>query len=394
MRQLISSFVLVILFVSSVYAQDTTDFSKQKDIVDVISGLGKKERKERNDSLAIAPGKLQFSGLPVIGYQLQTGFVGGVTGNMAFRKENSKVSNIPVTLAYTAKSQTIFYILPNIWSANNNYNIVGEYGYLHYPQITYGIGPNTSLNDSARIDYSQFRVDQSVLKKVSENLFIGVGYCLDYFWKTSVLSNSDLATRYPQFPITPKSVSSGISLSMLYDSRANSINPQGGSYAHIIFRPNLIELGSTSNWQSLLIDLRKYYHFPANSKNILALWSYNWLTLSGTPPYNSLPGTGFDNGGNTGRGYIQGRFRGTNMVYLESEYRFNLLRDGLLGGVVFINGQSLNSVPGTGLGAMQPGYGAGLRIKLNKYSNTNVAIDYGLGNAGSRGFFLGVCEVF
>lgn len=371
------------------FAQDTVSLNDQRDVVDLFA-----KNKKRDDSVAIAPGKLHFSGLPVIGYQLQTGFVGGLTGNVAWRKENSKVSNVPVTLAYTAKRQTIFYILPNIWTVNNNYNILGEYGYLHFPQITYGIGPNTSLNDSVRIDYTQLRVSQSVLKKTGENVFLGVGYVLDYFWNTKVLSNSDLATRYPQFPITPKSVSSGLNFNFLFDNRSNSINPQGGFYANISFRPFLKALGSTSNWQALLIDVRKYIPFPRYSGNILALWSYNQLTLSGTPPYNSLPGTGLDNGGSTGRGYIQGRFRGTNMIYFETEYRFKILYNGLLGGVVFANAQSFNSVPGTSPGRLQPGVGAGLRFKLNKFSSTNVSIDYGVGNAGSRGFFLGVCEVF
>jgi len=43
---------------------------------------------------------------------------------------------------------------------------------------------------------------------------------------------------------------------------------------------------------------------------------------------------------------------------------------------------------------ISPGYGAGLRIKLNKFSRTNVAIDYGFGAGGSRGFFVNLGEVF
>jgi hypothetical protein len=41
-----------------------------------------------------------------------------------------------------------------------------------------------------------------------------------------------------------------------------------------------------------------------------------------------------------------------------------------------------------------PGYGAGIRIKLSKHSNTNVAIDYGIGQGGSRGIFMNLGEVF
>jgi hypothetical protein len=40
------------------------------------------------------------------------------------------------------------------------------------------------------------------------------------------------------------------------------------------------------------------------------------------------------------------------------------------------------------------GGGAGLRIKLNKRSRSNIALDYGFGAVGSRGFFLGASEAF
>ncbi|MFX8681218.1 hypothetical protein ABTM69_21425, partial [Acinetobacter baumannii] len=71
-----------------------------------------------------------------------------------------------------------------------------------------------------------------------------------------------------------------------------------------------------------MIDARKYITFPRRSKNTLALWSYNWLTVDGTPPYLLLPSTGWDDQYNTGRGYIQSRFRGKQMVYFETEYRY------------------------------------------------------------------------
>jgi len=82
------------------------------------------------------------------------------------------------------------------------------------------------------------------------------------------------------------------------------------------------------------------------------------------------------------------------MVYAESEYRFKLTANGLLGGVVFFNAESLSADQGTHLQAIQPGYGPGLRVKLNKISKTNITIDYGFGSQGSRGLFIDVGENF
>ena len=54
-----------------------------------------------------------------------------------------------------------------------------------------------------------------------------------------------------------------------------------------------------------------------------------------------MPSISWDDYSNTGRGYVPGRYTGRNLVYIESEYRFGLTRNGLLGGVVFINAESI-----------------------------------------------------
>ena len=43
---------------------------------------------------------------------------------------------------------------------------------------------------------------------------------------------------------------------------------------------------------------------------------------------------------------------------------------------------------------INPGAGLGLRIKMNKSSNTNLCIDYGFGAMGSKGFAFNLNEVF
>ena len=127
---------------------------------------------------------------------------------------------------------------------------------------------------------------------------------------------------------------------------------------------------------------------------MLALWIYNNFTLKGKPPYLDLPSIGWDDYSNTGRGYVPGRFTGRNLIYFESEYRFGITHNGLLGGVVFGNAESILHNISNNVHTVIPGGGFGLRIKANKYSNTNIAIDYGFGIGGSRGFFFNLGEVF
>ena len=180
----------------------------------------------------------------------------------------------------------------------------------------------------------------------------------------------------------------------MFDSRTNPVNSSGGAYANILYRDNPAAMGSTNSWQSLLIDLRKYFRFPQHSNNVIGFWSYNWLILSGKPPYLDLPSTSWDTYTNTGRGYIQGRFRSFNMLYLEAEYRFQISNNGLFGGVVFANTQAFSGWPSGGFSQLQPAVGTGLRVKLNKNSKTNLDIDYGFGTGESHGLFVNIGEVF
>lgn len=340
-----------------------------------------------------------FPGYLERGYSLQTGFAVVISANAAFYDEkhhnkDSKISNIYSSIAYSQYDQIIFPIQANIWASKDRYNIITDWRYLKYPSTTFGLGGKSDINDGYTIDFSYIKLHQTVLKKISKNLFAGIGYYFDYFWNVKEINPQALVTDFEKYGLTNKSTSSGLAFRISYDSRINQINPLNGWYANAIFRPNFTFLGSDNNWQSLLIEVRKYIRLSSGSKNVLALWSYNWLTVGGKPPYLMLPSTGWDDFYNTGRGYIQGRYRGRNMVYFESEYRFGITQNGFLGGVIFANAQSFSKEISKQLTTVAPGYGAGIRIKLNKFSGTNLCIDYGFGLEGSKGISVNLGEVF
>jgi len=284
----------------------------------------------------------------------------------------------------------------SIWTKDNKFNIQGDWRFLKYPEATYGLGGTTTDADAVQLDYDQIRVYTFVLKTLGKNFYAGLGYQYDNHWNIAQLNvPANTVTAFDKYGYSKSSISSGPSVDLLFDTRTNSLNPEAGStYANIVFRQNLHALGSDANWSSLLIDARKYFHLSDRSNNILAFWSYNWLTVNGNPPYMDLPSTGWDAYSNTGRGYIQSRFRAKNMVDLESEYRFGIMRNGLLGGVVFANAQAYSESAGNLFKPIIPGWGAGLRIRFNKFSKTNICLDYGFGLHGSNGLFVNLGEVF
>ncbi len=372
------------------------DTSAQKDLYDVIRSIFNKKGTVANKGTTVIGTKPVFSVLPAVGYTLQTKLAVTLSGNIAFRiLGNSRISTISSNSAYTQNKQIIIPIQSNIWTAGDRFNFIGDFKYYKYPQSTFGLGTDSKSANENPMDYTLVRFYETILTRIVGNLYAGAGFIYDHHFNVSEKGNPDgSVSDYALYGEKISTTSAGITLNALIDMRDNSINPTRGFYAGVQFKDNKSFLGSTSPWTSLVIDVRKYYRFPASSHNVIAFWSYSWLVLNGKPPYLDLPANTWDQYNGTGRGYIQGRFRGAQMVYAESEYRYRITKDGLLGGVTFLNAESFSGAPGTRLQQVQPGYGAGLRLKLNKVSKTNIAVDYGFGNQGSKGVFVTVGEIF
>ncbi|HWB93309.1 MAG TPA: hypothetical protein VG605_15715 [Puia sp.] len=386
---------LSILLFLHVNAQNA---DKQVDLVDVGRSFLKGHRSTRKDTIPGKVGTVHISALPVAGYTLQTGFAGVLSSNFAFytsEHTQANLSDVLTSITYSQYQQIILPIQANIWTRGNKYNIQTDWRYLLYPSLTYGLGGNTSSDSGYNIDYGYLRLHQAILRTVAKDLYVGLGYDFDYFWNIHEIDPPPGNTDFQRYGLSKTEKAAGISLHFLFDNRRNPINPEKGTYFSVAYRPNFTWLGSDANWQSLLFDAREYIKFPGSTHNVVALWSYDWLTVGGgNPPFLLLPSTGWDAYSNTARGYIQGRYRSKNMLYLESEYRFRLIPNGLLGGVVFANAQTF-SEPATGrFSYLIPGYGGGIRISLNKFSRTNLCIDYGWGIRGSGGFFVNLGEVF
>jgi hypothetical protein len=407
-RVLMFKYFLLLVFLSPTafllaqFVPDTTinPGIKQVDLIDIAERILNKNSVNREDVVVNKKGRVHFSAFPAVGYTLQTGFAGVISANAAFftsahDHETENISTVVTSIAYTSKGQIIFPIASSIWTKNNEYNILSDWRYLKYPSQTYGLGGHTQQDSFYNVDYSYIKLHQAVLKKIASDLYAGLGYDFDYFWNiTEVNPPTDHETDFQRYGLSNTEKASGLSFILKYDSRRNPINPQKGIYASILFQPKFTFMGSDANWQSLLLEFRSYIKFPDNSRNILAFWSYNWFTLGGNPPYLLLPSTGWDEFSNTGRGYIQGRFRSLNMIDQEAEYRFTISRNGLFGGVVFANAESFSDVLTGKYEVISPGAGLGIRIMLNKFSRTNIALDYAWGTQGSRGFFVNLGEVF
>jgi outer membrane protein assembly factor BamA len=386
----------------------------EKDIIDVIFGVKKTNKKPENDSLI--PRKLYTSILPIPGYNPALGFVigAGISTNFLSGTANkTHLSNILANATITTRNQFNLYARNMIFLKDDEWVLQGDWRWLIFSQPTYGLGinfndlPNTTANEEP-MKFNYLRFYQTLYKKLWGTWYAGIGINIDRHYSVvdqlldTSSANQYLTAHYEYSKLNnirqDQYASIGISLNLLYDTRDNSVNPRKGQYAKMTFRINNEIFGSTRSHNTLYYEYRTYWN-PTKMRvrpHIIGFWTMGSLLMSGKQPYLEMPAIGWDMYNRTGRGYIQGRIRGENMWYGETEYRFPISKNGLLGGVGFVNLSTATNEAKKQKLANQfaAGFGFGLRIKMSKKTNTNIAIDYGMGRNGSSGVFVNLLETF
>ncbi len=267
-------------------------------------------------------------------------------------------------------------------------------------------GADVPTTDSAQdMRFNYIRLYETFSRRVYKKWYAGIGLMFDIDFN---VKDQDLSLDSPQH-LTSNYVYSkaygfdtahysanGLSFQVIHDSRDNPINAYKGSYLNLAFRVNPIAFGSTQSSTMLYYEWRNYIGVSKRiPRNLIAFWLWGVLTTSGHLPYLANPAITWDTYNRSGRGYIQGRFRGNNMIYEEAEFRYRISKNGLFGGVVFANFTTASN-PLTKqqvFESVAPGYGFGLRIMMNKKDRTNIAIDYGIGN-GFSGIYFNIREAF
>jgi hypothetical protein len=361
--------------------------------------------------------------LPAIGYNPAMGAVFGVTGTLGMYLgpvETTTISSLQGVALYSTMNQLTIQISTAALTARNEWQLQGDWRFLLFNQKTYGLGtgPQAMSAPGMNEDFNLVRIHETVLRKVWGDLYLGLGYRLDSYYG---VADRGMDLSGPEPVVSPgyayslaygfdpsRGVVSGGTLAALYDSRDSTIDPYRGFYGSAAFTASPTWLGSSQRSTSMEAQFRFYAPLSDDvPRNVLGLWLYYRGVTSGAAPYLSLPSIGWDQKNRTGRGYVQGRWRGTQELYGELEWRFRITNNGLLGGVVFANAGSFAapafqaSGPGWGyasekVGLLQfvrPAGGLGLRFMMNRDSRTNIALDFAFGES-SFGVWFNAGEYF
>jgi hypothetical protein len=389
------------------------NINEQYDFGDLTRALLHPKKKpdstKKRSGIIVVP---NVSANPTIGLQ---GGIKAVAGLRLGDDPNTILSTGATSASITTKNIIYFYINHNIFTPGNTWNFQGNIviSKTAVPDEGFGIGEGRAIGSAAdqiladpthkayAIHSIYFNFKEKAYKKVADNLFLGAGISFDV--RQDIQNKDSTGHSTPSgvyntehgLPQTHSS-SNGFLFDVEYITRDNPNRAYKGIYFDAGIRVNQTWIGSTKNAVQFTTDIRKYISLSeASPETVLALWNWGSYLGSGTLPYLDLPGSARDMSFRSARGYTAQYFKGTDYNDTEAEFRFPLLANKFVSGVVFGNMQTANDEQGTKIfQVFQPGYGAGLRILFNKATRTNLCLDYALGRFNNHGFFLNLNEAF
>jgi hypothetical protein len=297
----------------------------------------------------------------------------------------------------SSNRQLVFRVRSAVRLPDNAGILSGDWGGGRFPNPAWGIGGETRGSDRTIVRRDQLQLHETVYRRLWRQLYGGLGYFLDDFYDiVDEHAAAGEATRFSSYPYGTRgrSVSSGLTLNLLWDGRDSPIAHSHGSYLLGRFRLEPATLGSDDDWRSIYLDGRTYLAIPGR-RDVLALWAFAWSS-EGQTPYLSLPQVGADPDHRSGRGLVEGRYAAPDLLYGEVEYRAHLWRS--LGAVAAASltapGERGPGHPGVEFHSVHPAFATGVRVLLDRSSGANLVLDVGWAPGGAVGFYLNANETF
>ncbi|MGB0838037.1 MAG: hypothetical protein ACPGRE_08050 [Flavobacteriaceae bacterium] len=439
------------------------DSTYSMDNYDIFDGLRKARAKkmlEKGDTIKkVKKQKKTYTmALPVVGYNPFTGLIIGVAGISSFRLGDAKttrLSSVVPSYTYTTNKQNVFRVNSSLYTADEDYYVFNSVIWSVSPQVTYGVGGNTSNDWATEITPSTFSFVLRGYKKFAKNFYVGLNYRLDY--KYNLEDNSAMAMQniisdgrsqgqsasavqstieskfgvdgydsfWEQYEISQagfeqdyNSNSSAQELQQNYYTTPFGYYPYGtqdGGYVYsgaglnILFdsRDNIntpyqgtyanLLVNTYPTWLGSTTNSSQMYmdlrHYFKLKENATQILAF-WALANitwGDTPYISMPRIGGDDWFASGRGYTAGRYVGEELLYLEAEYRMNVYK--WFGINFFANATTVSEIEG-GFDYVNPGYGVGFTFRAIKASRSTINLDLGKGKDGSTGVYMRFISAF
>ena len=334
----------------------------------------------------------KFIAAPVVSFSPETNFAFGTGAKFLFKftgsGEETRVSNMPMTIQYTLNNQFFVFSGFEIFTNQEKWVIEGNLLLQNYPRLFYGFGRNTEEDAEEVYENNQFLFEPIFLKQTPiRYLFFGAGVRYNRISKTGFEEDGLIDQLRPDG--FDGSTSVGAEVALLYDSRNNVLNAQRGWYLEFTHGKYDKVLGGTNIFNLTRFDLRYFKELKNKSKDILA-FQFVGRATRGNIPFSEFA---FFGSSEIMRGYREGRFVDRDLLASQIEYRKHF-GESKFGAVAFLGtGSVYNNLADFQFGSLKPNYGAGLRFKLDKEENLNIRFDWGVGR-GTNEFYLSIAEAF
>lgn len=332
--------------------------------------------------------EINLIGFPVVYYSPETRLAGGVAGVFLFRTKLDSItqqSQIGSNAIYTLNDQIIFFNPFQVFTGRNRYFFSGELSFYRYPYIFAGVG-NGHRVDGPIEDYTAAfpRLDATVYRNITKKFFGGINL---WYQNTLMLEKQNGGLlEHGNIMGADGGVTSGIGLSILYDSRDLVTSPTTGWFASFSQSHFSGNTWSDFNYDNYNFDIRRYQHIKNNH---LIAFQFLADVNSGAVPFNRMAMLG---GEQIMRGFQRGVFRDRSLVNWQVEYRSKLFLN-FLAATAFVSqggvGKDIQQVTDN----LRWSYGGGLRVLLNKEKRLFIRFDMGFGK-DTQGFYFNLGEAF
>ncbi len=322
--------------------------------------------------------------IPVAGYAPETRFLLGVGGLGTFKLYKDSATNyslVAAAVAYTQNKQDYFYMPYQLYTKHNKYYIEGQADYYNFSYYYWGIGTERTAKELYNVRFPKLEVN--AYRKISSGFYAGI----DYYLEDDVITGYDPngVLQYGEIPGSKGSLSSGIGLDALYDTRDSIYFPTRGWCIKAQSYFNNTSIGASCNYGKIITDV-SFYHQLAKPF-ILALNEHTQLTW-GNVPFDQMALVG---GSKFERGYYIGYYRDDVLTYFQAEARIHMfwrLGFDAFGSIGLLGNYSVFPESNSPIFAE----GIGLRYNCDIRQHVNLRLDVGYGQ--DIEFYFEIQEAF
>ncbi len=204
----------------------------------------------------------------------------------------TSISNLGSSILFTTKNQFVASLRGIIMTPGNGWEMLVDFKYSFFSENTFGLGSDNSqpvkeswnwggvqtagVSGAQPMAFNQIKIYYTALKEIYDNIYVGLGYHLDYHYKIEDLSldtaatNPVITSHYAYSEINDFNslnyTTSGTSFNFVYDNHDHTVNTYRGAFLQIAFRTNPKFLGSEKDSKQLYLEARVLKVYQKNGR--------------------------------------------------------------------------------------------------------------------------------